>query len=239
MVRTRRERKRADDGIGNIKLAQPDRSGPSDATLLELAQERNLFAQADQHPFSQNQRQKRPPRRKKKEDGDGEEVEEEEENELELEQTATPADRVLEAVLWSVSLAMLHFTLDVLVQHQYAMDVVWADIASRALAALVVFLFLMYVLHPHASAPALLPGLLPAHLGHALRQGVFLAASLAAGCYLIHISTAFGYVAVMKQSPPLGCLWIWSVVELDLPLALLSVAGAAGFYYQGGYSIRQ
>lgn len=114
MVRTRREKKAA----AEVKLAQPDRSAPSEQTLLDMALERNLFEQADQHPTN---------RRKREEghddaDGDGE--------------LSPTAERVMDALLWTVSLAMLHFTLDVLVQHQYAMEIVWPQIATRALTAL-------------------------------------------------------------------------------------------------------
>jgi uncharacterized membrane protein YesL len=42
----------------------------------------------------------------------------------------------------------------------------------------------------------------------------------------------------MKQAPPVGCLWIWAVIELDLTWAMLSLAGAAAFLWQGGYDIK-
>lgn len=96
---------------------------------------------------------------------------------------------------------------------------------------------MFHTLHAHAPNQALLPGL-PARLQPALRQAIFFAMSICAGCYLIHISNRFGYLAVMKQAPPVGCLWIWAVIELNLPLALLSLAGAAGFLWQGGYDIK-
>ncbi len=112
MVRTRKERKAA----GEIKLAQPDRSAPSDETLLDMAQERNLFEQADQHPANRHK-------------GNKVVIDEGE--------LSPTADRILEALLWTISLAMLHFTLDVLVQHQYAMEISWPQIVTRALVALV------------------------------------------------------------------------------------------------------
>jgi hypothetical protein len=61
--------------------------------------------------------------------------------------------------------------------------------------------------------------------------------SIAAGCYLIHISNEFGYLAVMKQAPPLGCIWVWSVIELDLPWAVLSLTAAGTYLWHRGYSI--
>lgn len=92
-------------------------------------------------------------------------------------------------------------------------------------------------MHPHASNPRILPGL-PQRFQSAFRQAVFFATSLAAGCHLIHVTNHHGYLAVMKRAPPLGCLWVWSVIELDLPLAALSLAGAGVFVWAGGYSIK-
>jgi hypothetical protein len=100
-----------------------------------------------------------------------------------------------------------------------------------------VFGLLFYALHAHSSNPTLLPGL-PARHQPILRQAIFFVASTCAGCYLIHISNKYGYLAVMKQAPPVGCLWIWAVVELDLPWAVLSLVGASAFFWQGGYSIK-
>ncbi|KAI0512710.1 hypothetical protein F5B22DRAFT_290481 [Xylaria bambusicola] len=215
MVRTRKERKAA----AEIKLAQPDRSAPSDKTLLDIAQERNLFDLADQHPANRTRNASKTADR----GHDGE--------------LSPTADRVLETFLWTVSLAMLHFTFDVLVQHQYAMEIDWFQIVTRAVVALVVFYAFFYVLHPHASSPVLLPGL-PLRFQEPLRQAIFFVASTASGCYLIDISNNYGYMYIMKRSPPLGCLWIWSVIELNLPMALLSLAIAAGFFFQGDYSLR-
>ncbi|KAI0996718.1 hypothetical protein K3495_g11465 [Podosphaera aphanis] len=43
--------------------------------------------------------------------------------------------RTGDAVLWSTSLTMLHFTLDVLVTHQYAVEIIWLEILQRAVQA--------------------------------------------------------------------------------------------------------
>ena len=63
-------------------------------------------------------------------DADDEDEEEEEEPGI------PPAvDRIMEAFLWSVCLAMMHFAFDVLVQRQYAMEFSWPQIVTRALQA--------------------------------------------------------------------------------------------------------
>ncbi|KAI2613176.1 uncharacterized protein GGS25DRAFT_478817 [Hypoxylon fragiforme] len=228
MVQTRRGKKAASE----IKLAYPDLSGPSEKTLLQFAQERNLFKEAER-------KEKRNKRRENlSEDDDSGDEDGDDEDEGEEEELLSPtADKILDAILWSVSLAMLHFTLDVLVQHQYAMYIIWPQIITRAMQAFAVFLLLVYVLHPHASSPAFVPGL-PLRFQAPLRQAIFFTASIVAGCYLIHISNKYGYIAVMKRSPPLGCIWVWSVIELNLTLSVLSLACALGFFVQGGYTIR-
>lgn len=96
---------------------------------------------------------------------------------------------------------------------------------------------LVYALHPHSSSPSLLPGL-PSRFQSPLRQSVFFTASVCAGCYLIHITNRYGYMAILKQAPSIGVLWVWSVIELDLPWAVLSLTGAGAFLWQNGYSIK-
>ncbi|KAI0143514.1 hypothetical protein GGR57DRAFT_347578 [Xylariaceae sp. FL1272] len=221
MVQTRKERKAASSSAG-IKLAQPDRSAPSEKTLLDIAQERKLFEQADAHPTNQ---------RKARQTTGDDETDPDDEN------LSPTAERILDSLLWSVSLGMLHFTLDVLVHNQYAQSFSFIDVAIRAWKAFAVFFVLFYVLHSHPSSPNLLPGL-PLPFQSPLRQAIFLVASTICGCYLIHITTSYGYIAIMKQSPPIACIWVWSVIELNLSLAVVSLAIIGGFFLQGGYSLK-
>lgn len=115
MVRERKEKR-----AKNIKLKQPDRSGPTDKTLLDLANERDLFKQAAAKE-----------RQNKRQNGEEDEDEDDEGDGL-----PPGAERILETMLYSVSLAMLHLTLDVLVQQQYALEMEWFKIIQRALQAL-------------------------------------------------------------------------------------------------------
>ncbi|KAH6652059.1 hypothetical protein BKA67DRAFT_660828 [Truncatella angustata] len=216
MVQTRKERKSA-----QIPLSQPDRSVPTEKTLLELAQERQLFDQAD---VRQRKLDKKPATQKPH--GGPEDQED----------MSPTAERILDVFFWSVSLSMLHFTLDVLVQHQYAVELSWSSAVSRTLTALFVFSFLMFFLHAHPSSPTLVSAL-PDKYQTPLRQGIFFVTSVVSGCYLIYISNTFSYIAVMKQAPSIGCLWIWSVIELNVLPAVISLACAGGYLWFGGYKI--
>lgn len=93
-----------------IKLKHADRSGPdpSRETLLDLAEKRGLLNIPDEE----------------KEDRTG------------LDENGEPLiGRLGESILWSISLTMLHFTLDVLVAHQYAVDIKWSHIITRTAQA--------------------------------------------------------------------------------------------------------
>lgn len=96
---------------------------------------------------------------------------------------------------------------------------------------------LFHPLHPHAVAPPLVPSLLPARLQHPARQLIFFVMSTVCGCAVIQVTNGEGYLAVMKRAPPLACLWIWAVVELDLAWAALSLAIAAAYLWVNGYSV--
>ncbi|KAL2261529.1 hypothetical protein VTK26DRAFT_3995 [Humicola hyalothermophila] len=211
-----------------IKLRHADRSIPKEKTLLQLAEEKGLFDQAKKREEDLAKSTPKGAVLKSIKD-------EAQDDELAL----PPAvERVLDTLLWAVSLTMLHVTLDVLVQHQYSIDrIVWPKVSTRAVQALLVFLMLVYVLHPHKSNPSLLPGL-PPRFQSVLRQSIFFVTSICAGCYLLYITNSFTYLAVMKQAPPVGCLWVWSVIELELPWAVTSLAATGAFLWQEGYSIR-
>ena len=116
-----RKRKEKDD----IKLKHPDRSAPSEKTLLDIAQERNLFEQADWKQRSNAAKTDRVSG-----------VADEEMN------MSPELERILNTVLWAFCLSTLHFTLDVLVQHQYGMAVDWSDIFLRTGMAV------LGILHP-------------------------------------------------------------------------------------------
>ncbi|KAK3386239.1 hypothetical protein B0T20DRAFT_449450 [Sordaria brevicollis] len=237
-------RKRA-ESPSNIKFQQPDRSGPKEKTLLELAEERGLFAQAQKKQEENDKKKKKKGNEPKItkipiKPGTGKEEDDDDDNAP----LSPTAERFLDTTLYTISLTMLHFTLDVLVQNQYSADrIVWPKVWSRAIQALFVFALLIYTLHPHPSSssnpnPLLPASILPPRYQTHLRQVIFTIMSITAGCYLIHITNRYGYLAVMKQAPPVGCLWVWSVVELRLPWAVLSLGVAGAFLRVGGYDIR-
>ena len=195
----------------NIKMAQPDRSGPKSKTLLDLYEEKKSLLEHGQ-PFDS-----------KYEDGL---ARDEGGNILEAGLgDGEPIGPVGNAIFWSISLAMIHFTLDVLVYNQYRQDLEWWPIFQRTFTILPILFLLMVTMQSKTASSF-----------PTARQVLFLAIAIGAGCYTIHVANRYGYYAVMKQTPPLGTLWIWSVVEMRLTFAALSVVVDLGFLWWKGYS---
>jgi hypothetical protein len=193
-----------------FKLAQPDRSGPKSKTLLDLYEEKKTLLEHGQ-PFD-----------KKHEDGL---VRDEGGNILEAGLgDDEPIGPIGNAVFWAMSLGMVHFTLDVLVYNQYRQEIDWWDIVVRFFTILPVLWLLIFTMQSQTASRFPLA-----------KQILFFVISIAAGCYTIHAANRYGYYAVMKQTPPLGTLWVWSVVEMTLPFATASVAIDIGFLWLGGY----
>lgn len=86
---------------------------------------------------------------------------------------------------------------------------------------------------PHPSPSMSHPHLLRFPL--TTRQLAFLALALLSGTYLLHTTHEAAYFAVVKRAPAVGTLWVWSVVELELGWAVVSVVGVAVGGWLGGY----
>jgi hypothetical protein len=68
-------------------------------------------------------------------------------------------------------------------------------------------------------------------------QLIFFTGSVLGGTHLIYISNEHGYYAMMKQAPPVGCIWIWFVIELDLLWAVGSLIVCGSWLKWHGYSV--
>lgn len=225
----------------DIPMALPDRSGPKGKTLYDLAAEREAELRKEA-----TIRQAELDAKRAKESGSmpypmpsarGDDGRVEEDEEL--------LGRFGHAVVLTFTLALLHFTLDVLVYHQYAQDIEWNAIFKRTFSTLPVLFLLTYILSsPSSTSPSTFSispkGILTRggnstkdKLVHVGRQVLFFGCNVAAGCYMLHVGTRYGYFAVMKRAPPVGTLWVWSVIESEL---LLGVAGLAITAFYGWYA---
>ncbi|KAK7541132.1 uncharacterized protein J3D65DRAFT_617591 [Phyllosticta citribraziliensis] len=131
-----------------------------------------------------------------------------------------------EAVLYAFSLGVTHFTFAVLCHHQYREEIVWGEVFQQSLPVFPILWLVVYLFHTQTAKK----------LG-IVREVIFFGASIAAGCYSLYIGNTYGYFAVMKQAPPVGTLWIWCVVEMQVYWAMVSMVAVAGYALWNGYTL--
>ena len=212
--RERRAQARTKPDGSEITLQQPSRDGPSRKTLLDIASERQLLTTTSQStPPSVSTTKINP-------DGTLTVTE----SNMDSFDATTP---YLDVFLYTATLTMLHFTLTVLVHHQYATtppsltSILYTSTVISPTPALI--LVLVSILHPRSS--------------QLLTQILFAMLSMAAGAWLVHASNEDPYMAVMKKAPPLGTLWVWAVVEMRWEWAMGCLGVVAGWGWWRGYGI--
>jgi hypothetical protein len=203
----------------DIPLAMPDfHALPTGKTLLDLADEKRgiRVMQVDSTSGAEP--------RIIELNSDGEEEEAGTDDGAEDDDDEDSAPPFPTAVLYTVSLCAIHTTLDVIVLTQYSQEMSFASIAGRLARLAPALLLIVYLLH-HPLAFAY----------PRLRQLFFLVAAIVAGCWLMYAGNEFGYYHVMKRAPPLGTLWVWSVVEMDLTLIWAHLGVVVGYTWWNDY----
>ncbi|KAL6721642.1 hypothetical protein ACLMJK_000746 [Lecanora helva] len=206
--------KHADGAEDEVPLRQPLRESPRGKTLLDIANERQLINRSS----STN-----PTITSTKINPDGS-LSAPEIIEGPSDSTATP---YLDIALYTSSLTFFHYTLTVLVHHQYGEgppslpQLFYESTIASPTPALI--LILLGILHPRSS--------------QILVQLLFATISLVAGAWLVHASNEDQYMAVMKKAPPLGTLWVWTVIEMRWEWAVGSLGLVAGWGWWKGYTV--
>ena len=198
-----------------VSLHQPSRETPRSKTLVEIASERQLLNTSSQNQISSVTTTKINP------DGTLSPID------SDVDTPASEETPYLDTALYTTTLTILHFTLTVLVHHQYATSppslpsIFYSSTVASPTPALL--LVLVALLHPRSGQP--------------VTQLLFAALSIAAGGWLVYASNEDPYMAVMKKAPPLGTLWVWAIVEMRWERALGCLGVVAGWGWYKGYSI--
>lgn len=214
---TRRERRAQAQGKTtkeDVPLNQPSRDAPSHKTLIDIANERQLLNSSSQTNPSITTTKINP-------DGSLSAPEP-------IQGVSSPVETpYLDIALYTITLALLHFTLTVLVHHQYAT-------APPSLPAL---FYDSTIKSPTPALLLVLVGIIHPRSSHIATQLLFATLSIVAGAWLVYASNEDPYMAVMKKAPPLGTLWVWAVVEMRWDWAVGCLGLVAGWGWWNGYSM--
>ncbi|KAL4795978.1 hypothetical protein BDV19DRAFT_155344 [Aspergillus venezuelensis] len=169
-----------------------------------------------------------------------------------------PISPLIDTILLSIPLTVLHLTLGYLAAHQYAQEINLKSLLhNSSLVAFPVLTLLIHLSHGHivslrkkqlddqaislfpwhpekASLSFLRKLLFPP----SLKTMVFLPAAVLLGNKLMAMTNEETYYAVMKQAPAIGTLWVWCILELPLGATVLGALGPLLWgVYGKGYGI--
>lgn len=211
----------------DVTLSQPNRTPSSHKTLIQIAEERQLLNRGDQ--------KKKTPINPKSvitttinPDGTlSNPVISSNDQHHQHDDLLVVETPYLDIFLYTFTLTILHFTLTLLVHHQYAskppsLGPLFLSSTVFTLTPTLLFV-LVFVLHPRSGQPA--------------TQALFAAMSTLAGAWLAYATNEEPYMAIMMKAPVLGTLWIWAIVELKWEWALATLSILGGWGWWKGYTI--
>ncbi|KAL4957734.1 hypothetical protein BDW69DRAFT_8436 [Aspergillus filifer] len=169
-----------------------------------------------------------------------------------------PISPLIDTVLLSIPLTVLHLTLGYLAAHQYAQEInLKSLIRNSSLVAFPVLTLIIHLAHGHIisfrnkQSDDQVISLFPWHPEKAslsflrkllfppsMKTMVFLPAAVLLGNKLMAMTNEETYYAVMKQAPAIGTLWVWCILELPLGATVLGALGPLLWgVYGKGYGI--
>ncbi|KAF8165427.1 hypothetical protein B0H34DRAFT_689146 [Crassisporium funariophilum] len=149
---------------------------------------------------------------------------------LQTEQTATVNveeitlfDEVFNAVLLIIPFSSLLLLMEILIRHQYGRRASLEDILDRMLPGVpILSLFIFYTTR---------------YKYNRRMQVLLFAISTLVGCRMIYQLDSASWLVNMSQCPPMATVWVYTIVQLDLGPAVVSLATVGMFVWWKGLQI--
>ncbi|XAO21895.1 hypothetical protein I312_100651 [Cryptococcus bacillisporus CA1280] len=149
-----------------------------------------------------------------------EEGEDEEDEDEEHARQEEGDDVIFNTLIMAVPFTFLYLMLDILVHLQYSHRPGWYLLGEHVLKALPTLSLLVYYTNAYPT--------------HPLTNSFLMSASILAGCRLIWLVNKASWSTVTAQAPPMGTLWIFTIVQLPLGRALLTLMFVGGWFWYSG-----
>lgn len=126
-------------------------------------------------------------------------------------------EKFFDLLIWSIPFTSLFVLLDVMIHQQYAMHPTLAQEFGRMIGTVPILVAIIWLTTISPRIP------------RDIMQYLFFAAAIMMGSSFIWIFHKSPFMEVIRRTPPLGTLWIYCVVKLDLIPCVTSVAAVGGF----------
>ncbi|TEB30133.1 hypothetical protein FA13DRAFT_1733951 [Coprinellus micaceus] len=134
-----------------------------------------------------------------------------------VEESLPIADEIFNAVLYIIPVSFLLLMMEILIHQQYRQAASLQAILDRMIPGIpIVSLLVFYTLR---------------YKSYRMMQLFLFVVSLLTSTRLIYLINRGNYKTNMKQDPPLATLWIYTIVQLDLGPAVLSLLTTGSFVW--------
>jgi hypothetical protein len=122
-------------------------------------------------------------------------------------------EQVFDTIIWTMPFAFLFLMMDIMIQQQYGLTPTFTSETSRLAGTMPILGLFVYFTAINTN-----------HTNRLVLQGFQFLLSTISGCCFLYIYSRSTYDVVVRRVPPLGTLWMYSLVRLDLPGVLVSLA---------------
>ncbi|EUC65340.1 transmembrane protein, putative [Rhizoctonia solani AG-3 Rhs1AP] len=130
------------------------------------------------------------------------------------EQLAPLADSILDTGIIAIPLSTLYIVLDLLVQQQYAQQPTIKEEFGRVITNVPILCILIHYTNKRKATPT--------------AQLLLFLTAILAGPRMIWLVNKGSWLRVTRQAPPLGTIWIYTIIQLNLVPAVASLVVVFG-----------
>ncbi|PFH51439.1 hypothetical protein AMATHDRAFT_74986 [Amanita thiersii Skay4041] len=129
-------------------------------------------------------------------------------------------EEIFNATMLIVPFCFLLLMMDILIHRQYGQEPVLRELVERMMSGIpILSLFVFYTTR---------------HKEHRKMQILLFILAVLAGCRMIFIINHSSWLTNIRQCPPLATLWIYTIVQLELGPAVLSLLTFGSFVWWKG-----
>lgn len=143
-------------------------------------------------------------------------------SEVEEDAMSPGVEKFLDLLIWSIPFTSLYVLLDIMIHQQYAMHPTLAQEFGRMIGTVPILVAIIWLTTISPKIP------------RKVLQYLLFVASILLGSSFIWIFHQSPYMEVVRRTPPLGTLWIYCVVKLDLIPCVTSVSAVGAFVWWNG-----
>lgn len=132
-------------------------------------------------------------------------------------------NEIFNAILFIIPFSSLYIMMDILAHRQYGHTLTGSELLENLLYGIpALSIFIFYTIRYKTDRRL---------------QALLFLLSVGCGSRLVYIINKAGWLVVMKQAPPLGTIWVYTIAQIDLLPAVVALGLVGGYVKWNDYKI--